>query len=157
MKNAVTILSRVLKRGVVLVLATLFMQGGTWAMAEGVTVMTQNLYLGAEIQSLADAESAEDFLEGAQAALLKVAANNFPERAAAEAAEIAEKRPHLVGLQEVYNFMINDSNTGPPFRDYLTDLLNALEAHNAFYEEVAVVKNLDIEIEIAEQAMLDHL
>ena len=150
MKNAVRVLSKVLKRGVVLVLATLFMQGGTWAIAEGVTVMTQNLYLGAEIQSLADAESAEDFLEGAQAALLKVATNNFPERAAAKAAEIAEKRPHLVGLQEVYNFKINNSNPGPPFCDYLTDLLNALEAYNVFYKKVAVVKNLDIEIELSD-------
>lgn len=118
-------------------------------MAEKVTVMTSNLYLGAEIQILAAAETEAEFLAGAQAALMQAAANNFPERAAVLAGEIAEKNPHLVGLQEVYNFTINGYNAAPPFRNYLTDLLDALEAHNAFYEEVAVVKNLDIEIEMS--------
>ena len=155
MKNAMTVLSKVLMRGVVMVLAALFIQGGTLAIAkkptvmtEKLTVMTQNLYVGAEIESLAAAETLQDFLEGAQAALMQVAANNFPERAAAIAAEIAEKKPHLVGLQEVYNFTINGFNWEPPFRNYLDDLLDALEAHGAFYEEVATVENLNIEIDI---------
>ena len=155
MKNAMTVLSKVLMRSVVMVLAALFIQGGTLAIAkkptvmtEKLTVMTQNLYVGAEIESLAAAETLQDFLEGAQAALMQVAANNFPERAAAIAAEIAEKKPHLVGLQEVYNFTINGFNWEPPFRNYLDDLLDALEAHGAFYEEVATVENLNIEIDI---------
>ena len=148
MKNAATVFSRVLKRGIVLILATLFMQGGAWAMTEEVTVMTWNLYLGAEIQSLATAETEAEFLAGAQAALFKVAANNYPERAAAKAKEIAEKNPHLVGLQEVYNFTLNEHHAAPPFRNYLTDLLYALSEEGASYVPVAIVNNLEIVINI---------
>lgn len=118
------------------------------AIAEEIRVMTRNLYLGAEIQSLASAETPEAFLAGAQAALLKVAVNNFPERAQALASEIVEKKPHLVGLQEVYDFTINSLNGPPPFRDYLDDLLNALAAKGVIYNVAAVVKNLDIEIDV---------
>lgn len=113
-----------------------------------IKVMTQNLYVGAEIQSLAAANTLPEFLAGVQAALNQIEANQFPERAAAIAAEIAEKKPHLVGLQEVYNFTQNGSNADPPFRDYLNDLLDALEARGAFYEAVAVVNNFDMEIPI---------
>ena len=115
-----------------------------------IKVMTQNLYVGAEIQSLAAANTLPEFLAGVQAALNQIAANQVPERAAAIAAKIAEKKPHLVGLQEVYNFTLNGSNADPPspFRDYLIDLRNALEARGAFYEAVAVVYNFDMQISI---------
>ena len=60
MKNTMRVLSKILMKGLVMVLATLFIQGGTWAIAkkptvvtEKLTVMTQNLYVGAEIESLA--------------------------------------------------------------------------------------------------------
>jgi len=154
MKNTARVLSKVFMKGLVMVLATLFIQGGTWAMAkrpkvmtEKLTAMTQNLYVGADITTVAAAEDDDEFFALAQAALIQIAANNFPERAAAIASEIAEKKPHLVGLQEVYNLTFNGYNTPiPPFRDYLEDLLDALEANGVFYEEVAVVKNLDIVI-----------
>ena len=60
--------------------------------------MTRNLYLGAEIQSLAASETPEEFLASAKKALDQAAANNFTERAGALLAEIVEKNPHLVGL-----------------------------------------------------------
>ncbi len=110
------------------------------------TVMTRNLYLGADLAPVQNAKTAEDFLAAAQAALAQIAANNFPERAQALAAEIAEKQPHLVGLQEVYNFTFNGSNGPPPFRDYLADLLAALTAQGVDYRVAAVVKNFDVEI-----------
>jgi hypothetical protein len=113
-----------------------------------IKVMTQNLYVGAEIQSLAAAQTPEEFLAGVQAALDQITKNNFPARAAAIAAEIAAKMPHLVGLQEVYNFTINGFNVGPPFSDYLADLRDALKARGAFYKAVAVVNNFDMQIDI---------
>jgi hypothetical protein len=115
-------------------------------MAQEITVMTRDLYIGAEIQSLAAAETPEDFFAGVQAALEQIAANNFPERAVALAAEIVDKNPHLVGLQEVYNFTINGGNSLPPFRDYLNDLRDALEDQGASYYVAATVKNLDFSL-----------
>ena len=74
-----------------------------------------------------------------------IEANSFPERAAAMAAEIVEKKPHLVGLQEVlHDFTIDGATSRPPLTDYLQELLNVLKAQGANYRVVAVVKNLDL-------------
>jgi hypothetical protein len=116
------------------------------AMAEELTVMTRNLYLGADLAPVQAATTPEEFYAAAQAALAQIAANNFPERAWALAAEIAEKKPHLVGLQEVFNFTFNGSNGPPPFRDHLADLMDALSAQGADYRIAAVVKDMDIQI-----------
>ncbi|MBC2735441.1 MAG: hypothetical protein HF981_13870 [Desulfobacteraceae bacterium] len=131
---------------VVLTLA-LIIQLPALAGAEELRVMTRNLYLGAEIQSLAAAGSYEEFLDGVEDALMQIAANNFSERAEALAAEIVEKKPHLVGLQEVYDFKLNGGNYPcPPFCDYLGELLLQIEAQGASYRPVATVKNFDITI-----------
>ena len=109
------------------------------------TVMTRNLYVGADILAVAGAEDAEDFLARARAFILGVAATNFPERAEALAAEIADKTPDVVGMQEVYDFKLNGFNTGAaPFVNYLDVLLAALERRGAHYRAVAKVKNADI-------------
>jgi endonuclease/exonuclease/phosphatase family metal-dependent hydrolase len=130
----------------VVFLAILFLYAPTWAKAEEIRVMTRNLYIGAEIQSIAAASTPEAFYEGVQSALEQVAANDFTERAEALAAEIVEKNPHLVGLQEVYNFTIDGSNGPLPFHDYLTILTDMLAVQGAEYHVAAVVKNLDITI-----------
>src|SRR5574341_997225 len=116
------------------------------AKAQELTVMTRNLYLGADLRPVIGAQTAEEFLSAAQTALIQIAANNFPERASALAAEIAEKQPHLVGLQEVYNFTFNGSNGLPPFRDHLTDLMAALAAQGADYKVAAVVQDVDVQV-----------
>jgi hypothetical protein len=72
------------------------------------------------------AATPEDFLAAAEAVLAQIAANDFPERAAALAEEIAERRPDLVGLQEVCDLTLDGANGAPPFRDHLVDLLAAL-------------------------------
>lgn len=113
-----------------------------------VTVMTRNLYLGADLVPVIAAPDADAFLLEAQRALQQVAQNNFPERAASLVQEIARKRPHLVALQEVFDFRLDGSNGAPPFRDYLADLLDALDATGAAYEIAAVNENLDIAVPI---------
>jgi endonuclease/exonuclease/phosphatase family metal-dependent hydrolase len=130
----------------VVFLAILFLYAPTWAKAEEIRVMTRNLYIGAEIQSIAAASTPEAFYEGVQSALEQVAANDFTERAEALAAEIVEKNPHLVGLQEVYNFTIDGTNGPLPFHDYLTILTDMLAIQGAGYRVAAVVKNLDLTI-----------
>ena len=146
MKGTAIISQKFFMKGIVALSAILFFTGA--AVAEEQRVMTRNLYLGAEIQSLAASGTLDEFLVGAQAALAQIAANNFPARAEALAAEIIEKKPHLVGLQEVYNYTINGTNGPLPFRDYLEDLLAALAAQGADYRVAAVVRNLDLELDI---------
>jgi hypothetical protein len=81
--------------------------------------------------------------------LIQVAANNFPERVQALAAEIVEKSPHLVGLQEVFNFTFNGVNGPPPYRDHLADLMSALAAQGADYRVAAVVKEIDVQVPLS--------
>jgi endonuclease/exonuclease/phosphatase family metal-dependent hydrolase len=122
-------------------------------MAEEITVMTRNLYLGADLAPVTAATTPEEFLSAAQTALVQIARNNFPERAQALAAEIVEKKPHLVGLQEVYNFTFNGFNGPPPFRDHLADLMTELSAQGADYRVAATVKNLDVLIPLGGNAV----
>ncbi len=116
------------------------------ATTQDITLMTRNLYLGADLAPILAAQNLDDFLAAAQTALAQVAANNFPERAKALAAEIADKNPQLVSLQEVYNFTINGQNGPPPFRDYLADLMAALAEQGANYKVAAPVKNADLHV-----------
>jgi len=148
MRKAGIVSSKGLFRKFVIILLVFLLHLPGLAFAEKLTVMTRNLYLGAEIQSLAGAGSAPEFIAGVQEALLQIAANNFPERAVVLASEIVEKKPHLVGLQEVYNFTIDGGNTQPPFRDYLNDLMAALADQGASYYVAATVKNLDLALPI---------
>jgi endonuclease/exonuclease/phosphatase family metal-dependent hydrolase len=139
-----------MKRLVLLALIVYLGISGTgWAKSGEITVMTRNLYLGADLAPIIAAPDPVGFSGAVQVALEQVAINNFPERAAALAAEIVDKQPHLVALQEVYNFTFNGSNGPPPFRDYLADLLQALAAQGANYVVAAVVKNLDLPLPFA--------
>ena len=130
----------------VIVLAILFLHLPNHAMGQEITVVTFNLFLGAEIQSLADAPDLGAFLDGVEDALDQVAANDFSERAEALAALIVEKNPYLVGLTEVYNFTSPNPilNGSPPFLNYLDELKDALFAQGACYVDVATVTNLDL-------------
>jgi hypothetical protein len=129
----------------VILLSILFLQLPSFAKAPDFTAMTINLFIGAEIQSLADAPDLDAFLEGVEDALDQMAANDFTERAEALAALIVEKNPHLIGLQEVYDITSLDPglNGSPPFLNYLDELKEELSAQGACYDDVATVINLD--------------
>lgn len=159
MQHISRMLPKVLLKGTAIFLSVLFLQLPNLAAAQELRVLTWNLYLGAEIQSLAVAQTPQEFFVGVQEALGQIAANNFPDRAEALAAAIVEKDPDLVALQEVYNFTINGQNAQPPFRDYLNDLLVALEAQGAYYEAAATVENLNISLpfnELVEVGVIDR-
>ena len=150
MKRTGFTLHKVFIGSLVIFSVILFFHMPVCAEAGGLRVMTRNVYLGAEILPLVASETPEEFLAAAQKALEQAAANDFPERAEALAAEILLKNPHLVGLQEVYNFTVNGSNGPVPYRDYLADLMAALEAQGADYRVAAAVKNLDITIPLSD-------
>ena len=127
-----------------------------------VTVMTRNLYLGGDVFQLV---TSQDPLPVTVARLYgTAAANNFAARAGALAAEIEANAPHLVGLQEVSLYRIQDPSdfnfqTGqngslaetvvPGWGDYLAVLMDSLEARGLEYEVVAQVQNADVELPAA--------
>jgi hypothetical protein len=112
-----------------------------------IKVYTRNLYIGTDFDSVLAAPPAE-FLGAVQEAFAEIIATNFPQRAEALAEEIATIRPHLIGLQEVFNFLLvptpDGVNRNPPFIDYLETLREALAKRGLHYRVAAVVHNIDL-------------
>jgi hypothetical protein len=113
-----------------------------------VTVMTQNLYQGTEfrhIQALAGANpTLEQALEATTADYGTYLATRFPDRAKQIAAEIAQNRPALVGLQEVATWHAGAFDPQHPFalpatvsEDFTQVLIAALAAKGIHYAAVS--------------------
>lgn len=137
--------------------ATLLALAGT-ASAGEIDVMTQNQYVGTDLIGLV---TAPDFNAAAVAALRDRAASLPAERVKALAALIKKRNPHLVGLQEVYQFtclemqLPGQQHSPDPddgfgcdnpaiagaFTDQLQDTLDALGGK---YVEAATVINLNL-------------
>jgi endonuclease/exonuclease/phosphatase family metal-dependent hydrolase len=118
-------------------------------------VMTRNVYLGADLTPAIGAIDLGSLVSAGGAILRQVTATNFPMRAKGLAAEILEKQPDLVGLQEValwrvgppsINSLLGASRTATTVRyDYLELLLNELNAGELRYRAVAVEEEFDFE------------
>lgn len=123
--------------------------------AKTITVMTRNLYLGADV-----APAVAAILSGDPAAIVtavsevwgKVRFTDFPARAAGIAREIAEAQPDLIGLQEAELWR---SQTPADFvfgnakhveYDFVKILIRALEARGLHYDVVAEEHGFDIEL-----------
>jgi endonuclease/exonuclease/phosphatase family metal-dependent hydrolase len=110
---------------------------GTVSSAD-IDVMTQNQYLGADITPLIAAIGTDGFNDAVVTALRQISANRSQERFAALAALVAKRQPHLVGLQEVWEFRCipavpelggypcNDPSIAGAFNDHLAGTLAAL-------------------------------
>jgi len=107
------------------------------------TVMTQNLYLGSSLAPALEANTQEEFVEAIARIYATVQYTNFPARAEAIAAEIEEKRPDLIGLQEVTKWTTEGLNP-PPGYDFLAILQGDLEARGLHYEVAAISHNANI-------------
>jgi len=119
-----------------------------------IDVMTQNQYLGADLDPVINAPL-EDFNDAVIEALEQVAANDIESRADALAELIAKRLPALVGLQEVFIFWCQD--LGPPttnegcdnprirnaFQDHLDLTEAALAALGEDYSVAATVENFN--------------
>ena len=120
----------------------------------GLTVMTRNIYLGADVDPLIAAPpplvpfvAAETFAT--------IQATDFPARAEALADEIAATNPHLVGLQEVVLLRTQTpgdaafGGTTPAtvvFQDFLEILMDELRARDLEYQVAVVQENVDAEV-----------
>jgi Endonuclease/Exonuclease/phosphatase family len=119
-----------------------------------ITVMTQNVYNGVdtELSAVAAATSFPDMLQKVAAVYNAYFLRNFPERAAALAAEIKAARPDLIGLQEAVLVRTQSPPDGPATPatnvalDYVEILLDALAARGLRYEVVVQSPNFDVEL-----------
>jgi hypothetical protein len=115
-----------------------------------VTVMTQNLYVGADVDAVLAAlmsEDPNDDMEALFTAIETLGKTDFPTRAGAIADEIARERPHVVGVQEVSEIHIDLSGFGVPVQidlEFLTILEAQLAARGLNYTVAATIKNLDV-------------
>lgn len=120
-----------------------------------VTVLTQNLYVGANLFSMFDLTS-PDAVPGTAADLLAaVEASEYERRIAAVVDDIDRLRPHLVGLQEVAHVRVqphsDSQQNGTPNAtvdrvDFLRTLRDELTRRGLPYRVVAHVVNADIEV-----------
>jgi len=102
-----------------------------------ITVMTRNLYIGADVDQVITAlVSGGDVLAALEGAVETVLATSYPARAEAMADEIARTRPQFVGLQEVTELHLDLSALGIPVIDqpFLTILEGALSARGLNYQ-----------------------
>lgn len=116
--------------------------------ARRVTVMTRNVYIGADVDAVIAALASPDPSDDLPALLQAITVlgqTDFLTRAGAIAAEIERARPHLVGLQEITELSIHLGPLGLPVDidlDFLPILQAALASRGLHYSVAAQVTNL---------------
>jgi endonuclease/exonuclease/phosphatase family metal-dependent hydrolase len=120
-----------------------------------VTVMTRNLYLGADLTPAIQSTTIGSFIEATGEILRTVDASNFPVRAKGLAKEILEQEPDLVGLQEAALWRTAEPSllavkSGVPVAttvkyDFLAELLKQLNKKGRLYKPVVVNPEFDFE------------
>jgi endonuclease/exonuclease/phosphatase family metal-dependent hydrolase len=143
-----------MKRSATLALAVAALCAAGTASSGEIEVMTQNQYLGADIAPLIGAIGTPQFNDVLVSALRTIANNRSQERFAALAALIAQRQPHVVGLQEVWEFRCipavpalggypcNDPAIAGAFNDHLQGTMNALGTR---YGDFAYVQNFTVD------------
>lgn len=145
-------------------------QGGN--LKTQVTVMTRNLYLGADIFRVVDAAlnpspnpDGLDVPRAVAAVFGIVQETNFYERAEAIADEILKAKPDMIGIQEASTYYIqtpSDFMAGNPvqadtlFMDFYQILDAAMKARGLDYDAYAVT-NADIELPMLDPGSSNYL
>ncbi len=114
----------------------------------GVAVMTQNMYVGADVDAVIGALASPDPNDDIPAllgAIQTLGQTDYPARAKAFARTIARERPNVVGLQEVSTIDLDLTALGLPVvihLDFLATLQSELAARGLHYIVAAQVKNI---------------
>lgn len=127
-----------------LTLAAPAAQAASSKTSRDVTVMTRNVYLGADLIPLAVQPDVPTFEQAAAARFQTVQKNAFPTRAKAIAGEIAKAKPDLIGLQEAAVWKrspdgVKDGNATTAsivVYDSVAELLKQLKARGLSYKMV---------------------
>ncbi|HEV7774771.1 MAG TPA: endonuclease/exonuclease/phosphatase family protein [Conexibacter sp.] len=118
-----------------------------------ITVMTRNLYLGGDITRPLAAlgappdRQAEVFVAANSTLRAIVDQTNFPLRAKQLAREVQQRRPDLIGMQEVALWRHGPLDGSPATTvdyDFLQILLNELAARGQYYHVAAVQQESDV-------------
>ena len=114
-----------------------------------VSVLNWNIYVGTNVDAIIDAliSSDPDLVKIVLAQLDTLFLTDFSSRAQAIADEIAARRPHAVGLQEVTTFDL--SAVGLPELVFMDTLKAALAQRGLNYVVADSVMNIDATVEIA--------
>src|SRR6266545_141680 len=127
-----------------------------------ITVMTQNLYVGADVDLVIRAlgtPNPDDDFPALLFAIETVGKTDFPARAEVIADRIARERPHAVGLQEVSEINIDLRPLGVPVvvdQDFLALLQAALTARGLNYQVAATSDNIDVNLVSGLVRLRDH-
>ena len=123
--------------------------------AKNVTVMTRNLFLGADLGPALGATGGGEFVTAAGAIFRQLEATNFPQRAKGLADEIQARKPDLIGLQEValwrkgpvnLNAVFNQEPSAKKvYQDFLKILMKRINKGKVKYEVVKVQDEFDFE------------
>lgn len=121
-----------------------------------VTVMTRNVYLGADLGPAIGAPSLAEAVDGAGEIYNELVSTNFPERAVPLGKEILKAKPHLVGLQEVALWRVQEpgdlgwtesGGVGTPATEVKYDFLDLLmDQIKSDYKVVGVQEEFDAEL-----------
>jgi endonuclease/exonuclease/phosphatase family metal-dependent hydrolase len=114
------------------------------AEAKNVTVMTRNLYLGADLIPLATAP-ADQFQHAAGTVFAAVNATDPNGRMKLVAAEIAKAKPDLVGLQEVSLWRTGAAPAAHVVYDYSATIMRELGRRRAHYRLVTLKRGFNVE------------
>src|SRR4029077_2318379 len=117
----------------------------------GVTALTWNVYLGADIGRVLLARTADEAVVLATEEWGHVQATNFPARAGALARAIATRRPHVVGLEELALFRTADNPFEPATRvayDFLQLVIDSLHARGLDYAAAAGDRTTDLQVPV---------
>jgi endonuclease/exonuclease/phosphatase family metal-dependent hydrolase len=130
--------------------------GGADGPTVAVKVMTRNLYLGADLLPVVTAPTVDAIPMRVDELWQKQMANDIRNRLKLVADEIAAAMPDLIGLQEVetfyrqqpgdFDFANPKINATEVSVDFLAELLADLSARGLRYRDVAVTRNVDVEL-----------
>lgn len=118
-----------------------------------VRVLTQNMYIGADLTPIALAKTFPQFRDAITTVTQNIVATKPAERAAAMAAEIAKQRPDFVALHEAWRLTAG----GIIVEDLLQSLLDNLKALGQPYALVGTVNDNDVDLTTCRPPFNIHL